>query len=279
MLNAGVIGIGEIGGGVALCLARAGLLSAVYDVRSNAADKLEGVPPVCSSPADVARRSDVIFLAVLSADQATSALVGPSGVLAGARPNAAIVLLSTVSLDDLGKLREITEHAGVPLIDAGVSGGPQAAKKGMILLVGGDECVLAHIKPVLESVCKYVAHMGGPSAGMTAKIARNTIMIGCQRAGYEGTSLAKAAGVDMAQFVKIMLETDNTGVGPMMFPERTADPATDPQEAKERRRYRDMIVKDMHASIELAAANGIDVPLIELTLNTADEIVGFAAHS
>jgi 3-hydroxyisobutyrate dehydrogenase-like beta-hydroxyacid dehydrogenase len=104
-------------------------------------------------------------------------------------------------------------------------------------------------------------------------------MIGCLRAAYEGASLAKAAGIDMDTFVKVMLETDNTGVGPMMFNERKADPAVDPVEAKARQRYADMIIKDMQASQKLAMTIGVKVPLMDLTLDTVEEIVGFAAHS
>jgi 3-hydroxyisobutyrate dehydrogenase-like beta-hydroxyacid dehydrogenase len=278
MLTGGVIGLGQIGGGVALCLARAGILSAVYDIRSDAADHLDGVPAVSTSPADVARQSDVIFIAVVSAAQAIDVLTGDDGLLTGVRPGAVVVLLSTVSLEDLDAIREMTQAAGVPLIDAGVAGGPQSAKKGMILLAGGTKPALDHARPVLDAVCKYVAHMGGPGAGMIAKIARNTVMIGCQRAGYEGAALAKVYGVDMEQFVRVMLDADDTGIGPMMFPERKGDPATDPQEARERDRFRAIMVKDMHSSIKLASRAGMHVPLIQLTLATADEIFGFAAH-
>ncbi len=66
MVKAGVIGLGVIGGGVALCLARAGLLGAVYDVRSEAANGLDAVPPNSDSPRDVARQCDVVLIAVVT---------------------------------------------------------------------------------------------------------------------------------------------------------------------------------------------------------------------
>src|ERR1700677_4541096 len=97
MLKAGVIGLGQIGGFVASGLAASKLLAAVYDVRSDAADKLEGVPALSARPAEVARVADVIFIAVVSADQAREALAGPGGVFEQARPGMEIVLQSTVS--------------------------------------------------------------------------------------------------------------------------------------------------------------------------------------
>jgi hypothetical protein len=52
-LRAGVIGLGVIGSGVAVSLARRGRLPAVYDIRPDAADDLAGVPRPLGSPAEV----------------------------------------------------------------------------------------------------------------------------------------------------------------------------------------------------------------------------------
>jgi 3-hydroxyisobutyrate dehydrogenase-like beta-hydroxyacid dehydrogenase len=76
MAKVGVIGLGTIGSGVAICLARAGMLAAVYDVRVNAADGLEGVPPLAGLPAEVARVCDTIVIAVVNAAQVIDVLSG-----------------------------------------------------------------------------------------------------------------------------------------------------------------------------------------------------------
>src|SRR3546814_3799529 len=74
--------------------------------------------------------------------------------------------------------------------------------------------------------------MGGPNAGMAAKIARNVVVFGCLRAGYEGAALARAAGVDVQQLVRV-IENSSAGVGgPMMLLGRPADPETDPDAAR-----------------------------------------------
>ncbi len=130
MAKAGVIGLGVIGSGVALCLARAGMLAAVYDVRKNAADELEGVPPVISSPRELAEKSDVVIIAVVSAEQTLDVLNGPDGVLAAARPDLNIVLVATVSLEALQKIRALTDAAGVGLVDCGVTGGQAGEESG-----------------------------------------------------------------------------------------------------------------------------------------------------
>ena len=81
VLRAGVIGLGMIGGGVAISLARRGRIPAVYDIRYDVAKNLEGVPAPLASPADVARNSDVVMVAVVSASQAWDVIVGSQGLL------------------------------------------------------------------------------------------------------------------------------------------------------------------------------------------------------
>src|SRR3546814_20163148 len=101
MANAGVIGLGHIGSGVALCLARAGMLTAVYDVRQDASEGLEGVPAVAPPAAEVARQCDVVLIAVVHAQQTIAVLNGPDGVLSQSRPDLQNVLLATFPLQNL----------------------------------------------------------------------------------------------------------------------------------------------------------------------------------
>ena len=87
-------------------------------------------------------------------------LGGPNGVLAAARPGLNVVLLSTVSLKDLREIRALTDAAGVGLVDSGVTGGPKARENGLICLVGGEDSVLAEVRPVLDGFARSVAHDG-----------------------------------------------------------------------------------------------------------------------
>ena len=153
MQKAGVIGLGQIGGGVAICLARAEVLEAVYDVRPDASAKLPGVPAVAASPAEVAQRCDIVLIAVVDAKQVRDVLTGTDGVLSQARPGLTVVLLATVSLKDLTKLRKLTDAAGVGLVDCGVTGGPAAANNGLVCLVGADGRCTGAGPPDAGSLC------------------------------------------------------------------------------------------------------------------------------
>jgi len=272
MTKTGVIGLGHVGSAVAISLAKSGLLSEVYDVRASAADDLPGVPAMSTSPAAVARQSEVIVVAVVSAQQTLDALLGADGILAGARPGLIIILVATVSIPDLQRIREVTRAAGVDLVDCGVTGGNRAREDGYICLVGADPQQFAAVKPVLEGFAKSIEHMGGPDTGMAAKIARNVVIYGCFRAGYEGAALARAAGVDVRQLTKVIDESTQGVVGPMYFMSHFGDGAAGEREIRER--TRNLLVKDLDAALELARTLNVSLPMSELVRKTDRQTMG-----
>src|SRR5262249_47071331 len=83
---------GVIGRGIAVSLSRRGRVPAVYDVRSDAASTLAGVPDPLPSPAAVAAASDVVFVAVVDAAQVETVVTGEDGLLAGAHPGLVIAV-------------------------------------------------------------------------------------------------------------------------------------------------------------------------------------------
>ncbi len=273
-MSAGVIGLGTIGSGVSICLARAGLLGAVYDVRPNAHEGLPGVPPLSASPAEVARACDTVIIAVVSAQQTIDVLQGADGILAAARPALNVVLVATVAIEELKKIRAITDAAGVGLVDCGVTGGQKARENGLVCLVGAEPDRFAAVKPALDGFAKSVALMGGPNAGMAAKIARNVVVFGCLRAGYEGAALAKAAGVDVLQLAQVIEDSSEGVGGPMMLMGRKGDPATDPEEAKVREYVRVLMNKDLDAALDLGGALGVALPVIEITRKSDYDVTG-----
>ena len=127
---------------------------------------------------------------------------------------------------------------------------------------------------MLNAFSRYVARMGGPGAGMAAKIARNTIVMGAIRAGYEGSLLAKAAGADVRQFVQVMKDSVDAITGPTAITRRP-DPLNNPGEAQIRNTMRKFMLKDIEAGLELAETLGVDLPVLRLTRETLDETVAF----
>ena len=276
MKTGGVIGLGTIGGGVAICLQRAGQLAAIYDVNAAAADRIAGAPAMSASPRDLAAASDCVLIAVLNGEQTLSVLTGPDGVLAANRPGQTVVVLSTINMEDLKTAQQHCSDAGVQLIDCGVTNGPKSAENGLICLAGGSKEAIASAKPVFDGFAQEVLHMGGPGAGMAAKIARNTTFFGCMRAGYEGAVIARNYGVDLDQLTAALSGDPSAGGGlegalAMM---KRPDAEGNPEETKVREYFQMLMIKDLEVAIAEAARFGVRLPMIELIKENAASTSG-----
>lgn len=279
-LRTGVIGLGQIGGGVAMCLARHNRELAVYDIRPDAADKLEGVPAVLPTPAAVAAASDVLMIAVLNGAQAEAILDGPDGVLAGAHPGLTLVMLSTITLDDLKKLNAMVAKHNIPLLDCGVTAGQLSAEGRMISMVGGAKDVVDRVMPVLMEFNAEVHHMGESGAGMVTKVVRNMIHFTTWRIGYEAGKLAQAAGVDIEKFSALVHQAsiqDGASVTTWMTPEKLFKGnkhfTSMEQMSKGTYVYHE---KDLAAAKELADQLGIATPTADTARIYGAEIYGLS---
>lgn len=271
MNTGGVIGLGGIGGGVAQCLQRSGQLSAIYDVRAEAAANVPGAPPMSATPRDLAAASDCVLIAVLNGAQTVAVLDGPDGILAAGKPGQTVILLSTVAMADLETARGLCDASGVTLIDCGVTNGPKSGQNGLICLAGGTDADLAAVKPIFDGFAQKVIHMGGPGAGMAAKIARNTTYFGCMRAGYEGAVIARNYGVDLDQLTMALAGDPNSGGGleGALSMVKRPDPADDPAETKVREYFQMLMLKDLEVAIAEAARFGARLPMVELIVENA----------
>ncbi|WP_146097558.1 NAD(P)-binding domain-containing protein [Nocardia nova] len=261
-LRAGVVGLGMIGGGVAVSLARRGRVPAVYDVRPDASADLAAVPDPLGSPAEVAKESDVVMVAVVNADQAREVIGGENGLLSAAHPGLTIVLQATVALPVVHELAALCAASGVGFLDCGVTPGDKAAENGMVAIIGGDRATVDAARPVLDDWAKKVVHCGPVGAGMATKIARNVITYGSWRTVAEAAALARAAGVDTARLAEVIDTADPEGRTLLQLLRSQAPDGTLPEAVG--RKIEPLMTKDLAAARDLAASLGVEVPLVEV---------------
>jgi 3-hydroxyisobutyrate dehydrogenase-like beta-hydroxyacid dehydrogenase len=277
MVRAGVVGLGQMGGGAAICLARAGRPLAVYDIDPKAALRWEGgelVPAIEASPADVARKSDVVVILVVSAEQVWAVLEGPDGLLAGAAPGMVIVVGSTISMDELEKLRATAAKSQVTIVDCGVTSPPGGhAKKRIVGMIGADADVFERIKPVLDDFTQAALRMGGPGAGMATKIVRNMMYYATWQAASEARRLAVKAGVDIGAMAEINHLSEADMSGPTLWLKSFASRDSIPGGAQAKREHIEgVMLKDIGAAQALAERFDVELPLIALMREGAGEI-------
>lgn len=274
-LRAGVVGLGAIGRGVALSLLASGRTPHVYDIKSDAADGLKGIPRLEVSAAELARKCDVALVAVFNEEQAREALLGPDGLLAGARPGLIVVLLSTVSVPTVVALERQCAARNVALLDCGVTPGDQAPLNGIVGLLGGPDDVVKRAMPILQDFARAIVHCGSTGAGMTVKIVRNLITYATWAAVDEAATIAAAAGIEPATLFAALQETEAQHAQTLKMLAVRASGARVPQERLDN--AVNVASKDLHAATSLATEHGRSAPLTEAIKPLMHNV--FATHN
>jgi 2-hydroxy-3-oxopropionate reductase len=203
----GYIGLGIMGRPMALNLLKAGYPVAVYARRPEAMASLpEAGAVACASPREVAERADVIFTNVSDTPDVEEVVLGPNGIVHGARPGAVVVDHSTISPSATRRIAAALGERGVGMLDAPVSGGQQGAINGTLsVMVGGPEAVFRRVLPMLEVIGRNIVHVGEHGAGQVAKACNQVVIAQTIAAVAEGLLLATAAGVDPAKVREALL--------------------------------------------------------------------------
>jgi 3-hydroxyisobutyrate dehydrogenase-like beta-hydroxyacid dehydrogenase len=131
--------------------------------------------------------------------------LGPDGALAGARPGAVAIEMSTVTPDWMRELATEAKNGGLGVLDSPVAGSKAVAAAGqLVAFVGGDAATLERARPALEAVSREINHLGGIAAGTTWKLIFNTMVAIQVAASAEALALAEKAGFDRAQIAGLI---------------------------------------------------------------------------
>jgi len=194
-MKVGFIGIGTMGGHMALNVRAKGYDVVVHDVREAAAGPhLKAGCTWANSAREVAEASDVVF----------TSLPGPKEVqlvaeelLAGMRKGTAWFDLSTNSPTVVRKISERFAAKGIAMLDSPVSGGPSGAKSGKLALwVSGDKAAFDKYKAVLDSIGDQAVHIGPVGAGTIAKLVHNCAGYAILAVQAEVFTMGVKAGVE-----------------------------------------------------------------------------------
>ncbi len=221
MATIGFIGAsGLMGHGMARNLLAKGhaLALTVHRNRERVADLLAAGAVAHETPAELARKSEIVFLCVTGSPQVEELLTGSDGVLAGARRGLVIVDCSTSESDSTARLREASAAAGATLVDAPLARTPIEAEAGRLnVMVGADGDTFASIEPVLRAFAENVFHVGGPGAGHVVKLLNNFIAQAICTATAEAFAVGQRAGIDPNKLVEIVSAgAVNSGLFQMM---------------------------------------------------------------
>lgn len=210
-MKLGVIGLGNMGAGMALSAARAKIATIGFDPATAFKAELAAAGvQLMDSIEDLAAQADIIVLSLPNSAIVEEVVLGQGGLLQHAR--AGQIVLDTSTADPASTLRIAAALQDSPLrfVDGPVSGGPKAAHSGaMTMLLGGSAADIESLSPVLEALTGKRVHVGPVGSGHSAKLFNNLLCGINLLAVGEAIRVARAAGLDIEQ----ILEGVNAGSG------------------------------------------------------------------
>jgi len=206
MTRVAFLGLGTMGGGMAMRLAAAGFPLRVWNRSPERADALRqtGVT-IASSPRDAGADADVVISMVADDEASRAVWTGADGALAAATRGALLIECSTLSPVWITELAAFAAERGCAFLDAPVTGSkPQAAAGELLFLVGGDAAAFERAKPVLQPMSREAIHLGPIGSGARMKLVNNFVC-GVQAATLaEALAFVEASGLDVGKAVTVL---------------------------------------------------------------------------
>ena len=264
------IGLGNMGGPMAINLKRAGYTVQAFDLSADAIAKVraEGVD-VAASARDAVQGAEVV-ISMLPASRHVEALyMGDEGLIKVIQPGALLIDCSTIAPASAQKVAAAATGRGLQMIDAPVSGGVAGATAGTLtFIVGGPTEALERARPVLQAMGKNIFHMGDAGAGQVAKLCNNMALGVIMAVTGEALALGAAHGLDAKTLSQMMAVSTGRS-----WATEVCNPWPGVLEnAPASRGYsggfgNDLMLKDMGLAVEAAIGVGATVPLGELARN------------
>lgn len=208
MERIGFIGLGIMGKPMARNLRAAGFPVVVHSRSRPPVDELVAAGATDGgSPRGVAAASDIVITMLPDGPDVQAVVLGPDGVLEGARAGQVVVDMSTISPLVAREVAAALAARGVGFLDAPVSGGQKGAIEATLsIMVGGPRALFERVRPVFEALGKNIVHIGEDhGAGQIAKACNQIVVAVTIMAVAEALTLARKAGVDPARVRQALL--------------------------------------------------------------------------
>jgi 3-hydroxyisobutyrate dehydrogenase len=264
-MRAGFVGLGAIGRPMARRLPAAGLATIVFDVVPAAVEEVAAAGAArADSARAVAAASDVVGVCVRDDADVAAVVLGPDGLLAGARPGMVIAIHSTVLPRTVRDIGAQAAAQGVAVVDACVTGGPMGAEQGRLTyMVGGDAADLERCRPVFATAARTIVHTGPLGTGAATKLCNNLMTYLGFLAAFEATTLARASGLSTSAFEEVTRSNGNLTdhmQAFLMLHRLPDEQRREPGFQAMLRSYTTLAEKDLAVTLAFAREHGVALP-------------------
>ena len=214
-MKTGVIGLGDMGSGLAKNLMANGFETSGFDLSDKRMADFAGMGGVaCAGAGDVGRHADVVFVMVMNGDQAKSVIFGEDGLAATMGEGGIIILTATIKPSEAREIGAGLEGTGLRMVDSPVSGGFPGAQGGTLtMMAAAPDDLMAAAQPVMDAVSGTIHHVGTAAGeGQVMKACLQSIIGSIFSATFEAAALAAKAGVS-GQALYNVVSTSGAGCG------------------------------------------------------------------
>ena len=256
------IGLGNMGGGMAANLVKAGHDVHAFDLSADAlARAAENGCTTYTTVQDAVQGADAVVSMLPNGKIVES--VYTADVIGHAPAGALLLDCSTIDVDTARKVGAAAAAAGYPMVDAPVSGGIAAANGGTLtFMVGGTAEAFARAEPILSAMGKAVIHAGDSGAGQAAKICNNMILGATMIATCEAFALAEKLGLNLQTFYDISSKASGQSWSMTSYcPVPGVGPASPADNGYQGGFAAALMLKDLKLAMEAARSAGSQVPM------------------
>jgi len=215
MKRVGIIGLGDMGSGLAKNLIQNGFQTIGLDLSAARMQAFVALGGQAAADArEVGENADAVFVMVMNGSQAKAVIFGEDGLIQTLAPGSAIILTATITATEAREIAKGLEGSGIELIDSPVSGGFPGAQSGTLtMMAAGKDHVLDDYRPVMDAVSKTIHRVGNePGMGQTVKACLQSLIGSIFSATFEASTLAAKAGVS-GQVLYDVISTSGAGCG------------------------------------------------------------------
>ncbi len=198
MKRIGLVGLGDMGIGMARNIIKRGFELTGYDLRKERMDMLEEAGGKrAGSPSEVGANADTVFIMVMTGKQVADVVSGKDGLLETMKPGSTIIVSATIQPSEAREVSKAIFQAGLNMIDSPVSGGKGGAEAGTLaMMASGEKEVWEEEQDVMQAVGENVFHVGDEiGIGQTVKASLQALIGSTFAAIFESLVLASKAGV------------------------------------------------------------------------------------
>jgi len=260
----GFIGLGQMGKWMALNLQKRGFNLTVADIDPAAVACLtaEGAA-AADTPAEIAERTDWIFLSLPNAGVVEQVLFGPNGLIENVRPDQIVVDLGTTAYMATLEFGRKLKDRGIFFADSPVSGMETRAREGnLTIMFGGDQMVFKQLQPVFGALGDLILYMGELGSGQLTKLINQLLFNISAAAIAEILPMAVKLGLDPEKVISVV----NSGTGKSFAAEFFGPRIL--KDSFEEGYPLKHAYKDMVSAAEIGAHKKIPLPLVQAATTT-----------